>query len=116
MLPCNNWGVNELEANIQSGICEYLEMRRHFFTRINNIPAFNEMSMAPLKCVGCRSTPRKGMSDILVVHVGRPYFLEVKRPKTYQSPEQKAFQAEVAKAGALYAVVRSIDDVRTLGL
>jgi hypothetical protein len=27
------------------------------------------------------------VADIIVVHVGRPYFLEVKRPGTYQSPE-----------------------------
>jgi len=51
-----------------------------------------------------------------VVHVGRPYFLEVKRPGTYQSPEQKDFQKGAEAAGALYAVVRSIDDVQALGL
>jgi hypothetical protein len=50
------------------------------------------------------------------VHVGRPYFLEVKRPKTYQSPEQKEFQKRAEGAGAYYAVVRSIEDVQALGL
>jgi hypothetical protein len=57
-----------------------------------------------------------GVPDIIVVHVGRPYFLEVKRPGYHQSPEQKAFQQRAEAAGALYAVVRSIEDVRELGL
>jgi hypothetical protein len=60
-------------------------------------------------------TPRS-IADIIVVHVGRPYFPEVKRRGTYQSPEQKDFQANVERAGALYAVVRSIDDVQALSL
>jgi hypothetical protein len=57
-----------------------------------------------------------GVSDIIVMHVGRPYFLEVKRPKSYQSPEQKEFQKRAEAAGAHYAVVRSIEDVQALGL
>lgn len=32
--------------------------------------------------------------DIILVHAGRPYFLEVKRPGTYQSREQKLLQKE----------------------
>jgi hypothetical protein len=51
-----------------------------------------------------------------VVHVGRPYFLEVKRTASYQSPEQKEFQASEEKARTLYAVVRSIEDAQALGL
>jgi hypothetical protein len=98
-----------LERDIQSSICDYLSARRHFFWRNNTGAA---------KLEGGRfirfGTP--GSPDIIVVHVGRPYFLEVKRPGTHQSPEQKAFQAEAEKAGALYAVVRSIDDVQRLGL
>jgi hypothetical protein len=58
----------------------------------------------------------KGIADIIVVHVGRPYFLEVKRPGTYQSPEQKEFQRNAEKHDALYAVVRSIEDTQALGL
>jgi hypothetical protein len=38
-------------------------------------------------------------------------FAATKRPGTYQSPDQKAFQADAEKAGAHYAAVRSIDDV-----
>jgi hypothetical protein len=62
-----------------------------------------------------KHTPR-GIADIIVVYAGRPYFLEVKRPETYQSPDQKLFQKHAEKVGAMYAVVRSIEDVQQLGL
>jgi hypothetical protein len=58
----------------------------------------------------------RGVPDIIVVHVGRPYFLEVKRPRAYQSPDQKLFQQRAETAGAMYAVVRSIEHVQRLGL
>ena len=37
-----------------------------------------------------------GNADIIVVRVGHLYFLEVKRPGSYQSPEQKQFDLAVA--------------------
>jgi hypothetical protein len=57
-----------------------------------------------------------GSPDIIVVHVGRPYFLEVKRPGAYRSADQKTFQQRAEAAGALYAVVRSIEHVQRLEL
>jgi hypothetical protein len=51
-----------------------------------------------------------------VVHIGKSYFLEVKRPGTYLRPEQKDIQKRAAAAGAYYSVVRLIDDVQALGL
>jgi hypothetical protein len=59
-------------------------------------------------------TPR-GLPDIMVVDVGRPYFLEVKRLGSHQSPDQKLFQQRAEAAGAIYAVVYSIEDVQRLG-
>ena len=56
------------------------------------------------------------LTDIIVVHVGRPYFLEVKRVGSYQSADQNEFQRGAEAAGALYAVVRSIERVKGLGL
>jgi hypothetical protein len=43
------------------------------------------------------------MADILVLYGARPYFLEVKRPGSYQTPEQREFQKRAEFAGALYA-------------
>jgi VRR-NUC domain len=101
------------ETQIQSDICDYLELRRHFFTRVNTVGVFDSAR-------GIHRRPsrhnKRGMSDILVVHVGVPYFLEVKTPVGRQSPDQKDFQEQVEKAGGVYAVVRSIPDVQALGL
>ena len=58
----------------------------------------------------------RGVPDIILVHTGRPYFLEVKRKGTYQSPEQRGFQKQAEAAAAYYAVVRSIEEVQVLGL
>jgi hypothetical protein len=98
-----------LEKEIQASICDYLDLRKHFWWR-NNSGAFKTAHGGFVRF----GTP--GSPDIIVVHVGRPYFLEVKRPGSYQSPDQKAFQQHAETAGAMYAVVRSIEDVQRLGL
>lgn len=59
---------------------------------------------------------RRGVPDIIVIKDGQFIGLEVKRPGTYQSPEQKAFKHDVATAGGRYHVVRSIEDVTTCNL
>lgn len=102
-----------LEKDIQASICDYLALKRIFFSRINTTPVFDTKQKT------FRAMPkysRKGMSDILAVHAGKPYFLEVKRPNTKPSEDQKRFGADAEQAGAIYAVVRSIDDVVALGL
>jgi hypothetical protein len=109
MSPSPRRRKQPLEKEIQASICDYLIYRKHFFWR-NNTGAFKT------EHGGFVRFGAKGSPDIIVVHIGRPYFLEMKRPGTYQSPEQKEFQTRAEKAGALYAVVRSIQDVQTLGL
>ena len=59
---------------------------------------------------------RRGVPDIIVVKQGQFIGLEVKRQGTCQSPEQKAFEKDVAHAGGQYYVVRSVDDVIAIGL
>lgn len=105
-----------LEKEIQAAILDYLAARRHFAVRLNNIPPFNRNADGSIVMRRLPKHTPRGLADIIVVHIGRPFFLEVKRPGTYQSPDQKAFQAEAEAAGAHYAVVRSIDDVQALGL
>lgn len=39
-----------------------------------------------------------------------PLAVEVKLEGTYQTPEQKAFQAAWEASGGLYVIVRSLDD------
>jgi hypothetical protein len=107
--------VKERESEIVNAICEYLAVRKHFFWRQNTAPAVQKSPNG----WQFRRMPKhamRGVSDIILVHVGRSYFLEVKRNGTYQSREQKEFEKRAQEAGALYAVVRSIDDVQALGL
>lgn len=104
------------ESQIQSAICDYLETRRRFFFRLNNIPAFNRsdgggFTMRKLP----KHTPR-GLPDIVVVVGGIFYALEVKSAIGKQSPDQKLIQADIEKHGGKYFVVRSIDDVEAIGL
>lgn len=102
-----------LESEIQSSICDYLALRKHFFYRTNNTPIFdtNRKTFRAMP----KYTP-KGISDIFVLYGVRPYFLEVKRPGSYQTPEQREFQKRAEFAGAIYAVVHSIEEVQALGL
>lgn len=56
----------------------------------------------------------KGVPDISgVLSDGRACWFEVKKPRTYQSKDQKFFQENVEKYDAIYKVVRSIEDVET---
>jgi hypothetical protein len=72
-----------LERDIQSSICDYLAAKRHFFWRQNTAPSIQKSADG----WAFRRLPKyakRGVPDIIMVHVGRPYFLEVKRPGTYQ--------------------------------
>jgi hypothetical protein len=105
----------ERESDIQSAICDCLAYRKHFFWRQNTSPTVQKSADG----WSFRRMPKyaiRGVADITVVHVGRPYFLEGKRVGAYQSAEQKEFQTRAEAAGALYAVVRSIEDVQRIGL
>jgi len=108
-----------LEKEIQNTICDYLALKMNqgklMFWRQNTAPTvqktgdvwqFRRMAKHTLK----------GVSDIIVVKEGKPIFLEVKREKTKQSPEQLEFQRLVQNNGGYYYVVRSVEDVISVGL
>lgn len=100
------------ETKIQSAIIDYLTLKKHFFTRINNIPVYDQRRKV------YRAMPKgcmKGVPDILVMWRGFPVWLEVK-DKGRQSKEQKEFQARCEEQGIEYWVVKSIDDVKNIGL
>jgi hypothetical protein len=59
----------------------------------------------------------KGVPDIILIKEGGQFVgLEVKRPGGAASPEQLDFQRHAKERGAAYHIVRSIDDVQSLGL
>jgi|GEM_PF-2627932 hypothetical protein len=55
-----------------------------------------------------------GMSDIGLLMGGQFFALEVKAKGNGQQPSQKAVQEIVERNGGIYAVVRSIDDVKAV--
>ena len=54
-----------------------------------------------------------GVSDLVIVHAGKAYFVEVKMPTGRLSENQKAFRQAAFTAGAEYIVARSVDDIVT---
>jgi len=55
-----------------------------------------------------------GMADVCMLFEGRFYAFEVKARGNYQQDNQKDAQALVEANGGFYAVVRSIDDVKSV--
>jgi predicted RecB family endonuclease len=54
-----------------------------------------------------------GAADLVVVHEGRAYFLEVKRgPREKQTVNQELFEARAVECGAKYVVVRLASEVK----
>ena len=52
-----------------------------------------------------------GVGDLEIIHKGRAYFLEVKKPGGQLSDAQKLFRQRTLDCGAEYIVVKSVDDV-----
>lgn len=70
----------------------------------------------PLKCVKLHGSQYQeaGTPDLHVTCHGRSLWLEVKTPTGRVSPLQAQRLAEWSAAGAVTAVVRSLDEVRSL--
>ena len=67
----------------------------------------NAIRMNMLKTMGL--TP--GVSDLVIVHDGLAYFVEIKKPGGKQSENQKHFMRWAVAAQAHYSIVRCVDDM-----
>ena len=54
-----------------------------------------------------------GWPDLMLIHRATPYFIELKAEKGVLSAAQKAVHEQIALAGGVVAVCRSIDQVRS---
>lgn len=102
-----------LEKDIQLDICKHLDSKGYFFWRQNTAGVFNKESK------GFMRTPkysRTGVPDIILIRNGCFIGLEVKSEHGRQSENQKAFQEGLEFAGGEYYIVRSVEDVKSLGL
>jgi hypothetical protein len=110
----------EKESDIQKTILEGLSALRIWHTRMNSGAMFGEYrGKKRMLRFG-----RKGMADILVigktyaphslrlgVYLFMPTWIEVKRPREKQTPDQLAFQVEVEAEGHHYLVAHSWEEV-----
>ena len=55
-----------------------------------------------------------GVSDLIMIHFGKVYFIEVKTDTGRQSPKQIEFQQIVQNQGFKYHVVRNLEDFRQI--
>lgn len=53
-----------------------------------------------------------GGSDFVGTYKGRALYVEIKTPDGRQSHDQKTFQQKVERHGAIYKILRSVDDAR----
>lgn len=104
--------VKVSEHSLQLQVARELQLRMPagvVFTAVDHAAKLSPRQAGNRKARGVR----KGQADfrfVLPPH-GRSCEIELKIPGTYQSPEQKAWAAEVTAAGALYAVCRSMAEV-----
>ncbi len=93
------------ESDIQKAIIQYLTIKKIFHYRQNSGAFKTEKGFM-------RAASVNGLPDIVVIKDGIYIGLEVKTPKGKQQESQKHIQNEITKAGGLYFVVKSLDDVR----
>jgi len=103
------------ETDVLRHICQYLDQRGYFFTRLNNIAAPG------------RSLPKyalKGLPDVLILWKGIMVCVEVKRPSSQErepngrtvrggklSLYQAEFAAKVALNDGVYFCVHSVEEL-----
>ena len=109
--------MKEKESDIQNAICDYLAMKKTFFWRQNTAPTIQRHADGGFHFRAMGKYALKGIPDIIVItDGGYAVFLEVKTTKGRQSPEQLEFARRVKEKGGELYVVRSIDDVKNIGL
>lgn len=101
--------MNRPEEAIQRACAEYLRVSCPdllWYAVPNQRGTRKQWEAALLKALGVRA----GVADLaFVLPDGRAAFVELKAPGGSQSPAQRDFQTACAKAGAPYAVVRSLE-------
>lgn len=107
--------MQEVEHKIQKAIIQYLEIRRICFWAVPNGGHRNIGVARKLKSEGVKA----GVPDITIIHDGKYYGIEVKKPKT-QTPKgtlssiQRVRIKQIEEAGGQVGVAYSVEDVYQL--
>lgn len=105
--------MKDIEHHIQKAIANYLDLLGLCYFAVPNGGQRHVRVAAKLKAEGVKA----GVPDIAIVHEGKYYGLEVKKPKTDKSPKgrlsdsQKIMIPKLEAAGAQVGVVYGMDDV-----
>jgi len=92
------------EKPTQSAIMEYLAYKDIFHYRQNS-------GAMKVKHGFYRFSSMNGLADIVAVVKGVYYGIEVKDTKGKQNPNQILYQKNLEKAGGVYILAKSLDDV-----
>lgn len=100
------------ENEIQNEIFDYLLKKNVFFWRANNVPVYGKNNAGKYMYRALPKHTPKGIPDIIAIHEGVVFCLEVKREGARLSEHQAHFGIKVLENGGIYAVVRSVNDVQ----
>lgn len=107
--------IKQSENEIQNTICEYLEIletqNKLMYWRQNTSPVYDVRGGSFRKM---SRHAKKGVPDILVIIKGKFLGLEVKSKVGKPSSDQLDFKRGMEKNGAMYHVVRSLEDVLSI--
>ena len=98
------------ESQLQDAIRLELGRTGEVLLHRNNVGMARMPNGAPIKF----GVGNPGGADLVGVYRGRALYIEIKTPTGRQSPEQKSFQSLVERHGAIYRILRSIEDAKAL--
>ena len=87
--------LKETEGDILKSVRQYLRLEGFFVIR-------NQQSLGS----------HLGLSDLTAVRDDATLWIEIKKPKGYQSDRQKEFEHDINSHGGKYIVVRSVADIQ----
>lgn len=97
------------EKQIQNSVEHYLTLKKYFFWK-------NNSGALPTASGGFIRFGAVGSPDICLVKDGFFIGLEIKTSKGKQSDGQKQFEKKLKEAGGEYYIVKSLDDLKEIGL
>lgn len=101
--------MKSTEKETQKTILEYLELKNIFHWRQNSGTITTSYKG---KKGFYRFASINGISDIIALKNSKAYFIEVKDVNGSQNENQKVFQENVEKAGSIYILAKTLEDVR----
>lgn len=95
-------GANEITRSV----CSYLTLKKAYVVRVNTQGQWDDK-----KKIWRKSHTKLGTADIHACINGRFVSIEIKANNDKMRPAQWATKAEVEKAGGIYIIVSSLEDV-----